>query len=121
MARHSNYDQAGRNMGTRNAPRRGIVNGFQITTKEDISLSLEGLLPRINCIDDRHCCLKHLSMMHVLTTLKNMVKQRCDNSFTPFSYKQCVNCNFMAKEDEESCKECESEFFRLAKPIVMSL
>jgi hypothetical protein len=101
---------------------KGVVKGFGVTDPEDIQFCLEEMLKHINfIIDDTHCCLKHLSMQTVLKTLRTMMKQRCDYSFTPLSYKQCTNCNFMAEEDEEVCFSCYSFQFRLARSSVTSL
>merc|ERR1712118_208357 len=103
---------------------RSAVPGFPITEQDDLRMSLDELLMRINFrigIGDLNCCLKHLSIQYVLLTLRNMMKQRCDHSFTPSKYKQCINCDLMAEEDEELCWGCESAEFRLAKPTVMSL
>jgi len=111
-------------MGTWKSATRFIVKGFHHTHQEDIMLTLDELLIRINFmvgIDDQHCCLKHQCMQHVLIILNQMMKQRCDHSFTPFSYKQCKNCNLTAKEDEKFCWGCDADKFRLAKPTVMLL
>eukprot|EP00746_Dinoflagellata_sp_MGD_P076755 gnl/MRDRNA2_/MRDRNA2_308782_c0_seq1.p1 gnl/MRDRNA2_/MRDRNA2_308782_c0~~gnl/MRDRNA2_/MRDRNA2_308782_c0_seq1.p1 ORF type:complete len:186 (+),score=21.30 gnl/MRDRNA2_/MRDRNA2_308782_c0_seq1:481-1038(+) len=128
MTRNIAHDLPGRNTARWDAAMNfrsgGVVKGFGITDPGNIQFCLEQLLNRTNyTMSDStdSCCLKHVSMRTVLITLRTMLKQRCDHSFSPFSYKQCTNCNLMAEEDEAYCHSCDSSEFRLARPPMMSL